>query len=241
MLTFCRRRLWSGFLQTSEFACVWIRRRHRISSLLSTESYLLLLDSWNLEPSSIAETHQRDGLGPRPWRSSRCLVSAPTPTDCPHPCLDCVPCELCLWLCVCLPAACPCAPYVSLCLALYLVSFVLLFDASTLGLHFLCAQRVFYLYCMWTSRCFMSSSSMWFQCHMLCVFSVFRAIFYILFAVYMFVCVCFGACVTVRRCLLAFIVCCVFPVLFLLVCVCKGSVAIFSFVCTYISHFMTVM
>ena len=51
----------------------------------------------------------------------------------------------------------------------------------------------------------MSSSSMWFQCHMLCVFSVFRAIFYILFAVYMFVCVCFCACVGGRRCLLVFL------------------------------------
>ena len=57
----------------------------------------------------------------------------------------------------------------------------------------------------------------------------------------MFKCVCFGACVTVRRCLLAFIVCCVFPVFFLLVCVCKGSVAVFSFVCTYIWIFKTII
>ena len=55
--------------------------------------------SWNLEPSSVAETHQRDGLGPLPWRSSRCLVSAHP--DCPHSCLHCVPCKLCLWLSVC--------------------------------------------------------------------------------------------------------------------------------------------
>ena len=30
-----------------------------------------------------------------------------------------------------------------LCLSLYFVSFVLLFDVGVLGLHFLCAQRVF--------------------------------------------------------------------------------------------------
>ena len=141
--------------------------------------------------------------------------------------------------CVCVfTAACPC---VSLCLAIYLVSFVLLFDDITLGLHFLCVQRVFSLYCMWTSRCFVSSSSMWFQCHMLCVFFVFRAIFYILSAIYMYICVCFGACMGVKRCLLVFSVCYVCPVLFLLVCVCKGSVAVFSFVCTYIFLCMTVI
>ncbi len=128
-----------------------------------------------------------------------------------------------------------------LCFSLYFVSLVFLFDVGVLGLHFLCVLGVFSVYCMLPGWCFVFWSCMWFQWHMLCVFSVFRAIFCILSAVSMFKCVCFGACVTVRRCLLAFIVCCVFPVFFLLVCVCKGSVAIFSFVCTYISHFMTVM
>ena len=70
-----------------------------------------------------------------------------------------------------------------LCLSVYFVSFVLLFDVGVLGLHFLCVQGVFSVYCVWTSRCFVSSSSMWFQWHMLCVFSVFRAIFCILSAI----------------------------------------------------------
>ena len=80
-----------------------------------------------------------------------------------------------------------------------------------------------------------------FQWHMLCVFSFFRAIFCILSAIYMIVCDCFGACVTVRRCLFVFLLVFVGVLLFLLVCVWKGSVAIFSFVYTYISHFMTVI
>jgi len=82
---------------------------------------------------------------------------------------------------------------------------------------------------------------MWFKCHLIRVFYAFVDIFYILSAVYMFVCVCFGACVTVRRFLLVFCVCCWCPVPFLLVCVCKGSVAVFSFVCTYICIFMTII
>jgi hypothetical protein len=127
------------------------------------------------------------------------------------------------------------------CLSLYFVSFVLLFDVGVLGLHFLCVQGVFSVSCMLPGWCFVFWSCMWFQWHMLCVFSFFVDIFSITSAIYMIVYVCLGSCVTVRRCLLAFIVCCVFPVLFLLVCVWKGSVAIFSFVCTYISHFMTVM
>ena len=73
-----------------------------------------------------------------------------------------------------------------------------------------------------------------FQWHMLCVFSFFRAIFCILSAIYMIVCDCFCACVTVRRCLFVFLLVFVGVLLFLLVCVWKGSVAIFSFVCTYI-------
>ena len=35
-------------------------------------------------------------------------------------------------------------------LSVYFVSFALLFDVGLLGLHFLCAQRVFCLYCMCT-------------------------------------------------------------------------------------------
>ncbi len=79
--------------------------------------------------------------------------------------------------------------------------------------------------------------------HAICCvcFLVFCAIFCILSAIYMFACVCFGVCVTVRRCLLVFCVCCVCPVFFLLLCICKGSVAVFSFVCTYISLHMTVI
>ena len=77
--------------------------------------------------------------------------------------------------------------------------------------------------------------------YVVCVMSFFVDIFCIIYAIYMIVCICFGACVSGRRCLLVFLLVFVGVLLFLLVCVCKGSVAIFSFVCTYISHFMTVM
>jgi hypothetical protein len=141
--------------------------------------------------------------------------------------------------CVCVfTAACPC---VSLCLAIYFVSFALLFDFFVVVSDFVCVQRVFCLCYLWTSRCFVFWSCMWFPWHMLCVFSFFVDIFCILSAIYMFACVCFGVCVTVRRCLLVFCVCCVCPVFFLLLCICKGSVAVFSFVCTYISLHMTVI
>jgi hypothetical protein len=76
---------------------------------------------------------------------------------------------------------------------------------------------------------------------MLCVFSIFVDIFSILSAIYMIVCDCFGACVTVRRCLLVFLLVFVGVLPFLLVCVCKGSVAVFSFVCTYIFLCMTII
>jgi hypothetical protein len=50
-----------------------------------------------------------------------------------------------------------------LCLSVYFVSFVLLFDVGVLGLHFLCVQRVFSVYCMLPGWCFVfwscSSSS----------------------------------------------------------------------------------
>ena len=70
-----------------------------------------------------------------------------------------------------------------LCLSLYFVSLVLLFDVGVLGLHFLCAQGVFIVYCMLPAWCFVFWSCKWFQWHMLCVFSFFRAIFCILSAI----------------------------------------------------------
>ena len=57
----------------------------------------------------------------------------------------------------------------------------------------------------------------------------------------MIVCIFFGACVGGRRCLFVFLLVFVGVLLFLLVCVCKGSVAVFSFVCTYIFLCMTVI
>ncbi len=57
----------------------------------------------------------------------------------------------------------------------------------------------------------------------------------------MIVCDCFGACVGRRRCLFVFLLVFVGVLLFLLVCVWKGSVAIFSFVCTYIWLCMSVI
>ena len=70
-----------------------------------------------------------------------------------------------------------------LCLSLYFVSFVLLFDVGVLGLHFLCVQGVFSVYCMLPGWCFVFWSCMWFQWHMLCVFSFFVDIFCILSAI----------------------------------------------------------
>ena len=128
-----------------------------------------------------------------------------------------------------------------LCLSLYFVSFVLLFDVGVLGLHFLCVQGVFSVYCMLPGWCFVFWSCMWFQWHMLCVFSFFVDIFSIISAIYMIECICFGACVGGRRCLFVFLLVFVGVLLFLLVCVWKGSVAIFSFVCTYIFLYMTVI
>ena len=76
---------------------------------------------------------------------------------------------------------------------------------------------------------------------MLCVFSFFVNIFSITSAIYMIVCICFGAFVGGRRCLLVFLLVFVGVLLFLLVCVCKGSVAVFSFVCTYICLCMIII
>jgi len=64
-----------------------------------------------------------------------------------------------------------------LCLSVYFVPFILLFDVGVLGLHFLCVQGVFSVYCMLPGWCFVFWSCMWFQWHMLCVFSFFVDIF----------------------------------------------------------------
>ena len=81
------------------------------------------------------------------------------------------------------------------CLSVYVFVFVLLFDVGVLGLHFLCLQRVFIVYCMLPGWCFVFWSCTWFQWHMLCVFSFFVDIFCILSAIYMIVYVCLGSCV----------------------------------------------
>ena len=67
--------------------------------------------------------------------------------------------------------------YIFLCLSVYFVPFILLFDVGVLGLHFLCVQGVFSVYCMLPGWCFVFWSCMWFQWHMLCVFSFFVDIF----------------------------------------------------------------
>ena len=72
-------------------------------------------------------------------------------------------------------------------------------------------------------------------------FLFFVDIFSIISAIYMIVCICFGAFVGGRRCLFVFLLVFVGVLLFLLVCVWKGSVAIFSFVYTYIWLFIPVI
>jgi hypothetical protein len=72
-----------------------------------------------------------------------------------------------------------------LCLSLYFVSFVLLFDVGVLGLHFLCVQGVFSVYCMLPGWCFVfwSCSSVT-MAYVVCVFFFSRYILYFICNLY---------------------------------------------------------
>ncbi len=131
--------------------------------------------------------------------------------------------------------------YIFLCLSVYFVSFVLLFDSSTLGLHFLCVQGVFSLYCLLPGWSFVFWSGLWFQWHdwlvFLFVFLLFcdLLLYFICLNVFVWVRVLVEGVVCLFVCLLAFLYFCVH--------MCLHSVlfCIFSFICTYIFRFMSLL